>query len=133
MHISQFICRVVFKMGGNRNKKRQLTLLLLLRRRIYADDGKNNPRRFWKRISFEERTQKGEYHTLVKEMMLFDHEYYFKMFRMTPITFENLLVTVGPFLIRDNRRGDAVNPSERLCITLRYLVTGASFITLSGS
>ena len=120
-------------MVGNRNKKRKLIVLLLLRRRIYADDGKNNPRWFWKRKILEERTQKGEYHTLVKEMVLFDHEYFFKMFRMTPTTFEDLLAKIGPFLIRDNRRGDAVNPFERLWVTLRYLVTGDSFDTISGS
>ena len=65
--------------------------------------------------------------------MIFDHEYFFKMFRMTPTQYEDLLAKVGPFLIRDNRRGDAINPSDQLCVTLRYLVTGDSFVTTSGS
>jgi len=120
-------------MVGSKRKKRKLILLLLLWRRICADDARKNSKRPWKRIIFEERAQKGEYHTLVRETMLFDHEYFFMMFRMTPAKFEDLLAKVGPSLIRDNRRGDAISSSERLCVTLRYLVTGDSFVTISGS
>ena len=65
-----------------------------------------------------------EYHTLVKETMLFDQEYFSRMFRMTPSKFEALLKLVGPKITLDNTRLEVINPSERLCVTLRYLVTG---------
>ena len=45
-------------------------------------------KRFWMRRIYLERQQKGEFHLLVREMMLFDHEYFFKCFRMTPSTYE---------------------------------------------
>ena len=61
------------------------------------------------------------------------HEYFFMMIRMTPAKCEELLAKVGPSLIQDNRQGDSIKSSERLCVTLRYLVTGDSFVTISGS
>ena len=74
--------------------------------------------------NIQERKQKGEYHTLVKETMLFDQEYLSRMFRMIPSKFEALLKLVGPKITLDNTRREVINPSERLCVTLRYLVTG---------
>ena len=86
-------------MVGSKRKKRKLTLLPLLWRRICADAAKKNSKRPWKRIIFQERAQKGEYHTLVRETMLFDYEYFFMMFQMTPAKFEDLLAKVGPSLM----------------------------------
>ena len=37
-------------------------------------------KRFWMRRIYLERQQKGEFHLVVREMMLFDHEYFFKCF-----------------------------------------------------
>ena len=62
-------------------------------------------------------------HNLVKET-IFDQEYFSRMFRMTPSNFEALLKLVGPKITLDNTRREVINPSERLCVTLRYLVTG---------
>ena len=61
---------------------------------------------------FRERKQKGEYHTLVKETMLFDQEYISRMFRMTPSKFEALILKlVGPKITLDNTRLEVINPS----------------------
>ena len=45
---------------------------------------------------FEEREKKGEFHTLIADMKLFDHEYFYKQFRMTPQKLEELLSWIGP-------------------------------------
>ena len=39
---------------------------------------KNKRKRLWVKETFEERQSKGESHVLVKEMKLFDHEFFFK-------------------------------------------------------
>ena len=101
--------------------RRKLLLLIILRRRCEQRRNKRKAR-FWIRQIFRERKQKGEYHTLVKETMLFDQEYFSRMFRMTPSKFEALLKLVGPKITLDNTRREVINPSERLCVTLRYLM-----------
>ena len=40
---------------------------------------------------FRERKFKGEFHTLIQDLKLFDLEYFFKQFRMTPTKLEELL------------------------------------------
>ena len=47
-------------------------------------------KRFWVRILFLERATR-EYEMLVKDLLLFDHEYFFGCFRMDPTKFEQLL------------------------------------------
>ena len=78
----------------------------------------------WVRKLFAERRSRGEYYILVKDLMLFDHFYFFRMFRMNPSRFEELLSWVAPFIVKSSRSRDVATPSERLCITLRYLSTG---------
>ena len=45
----------------------------------------------WIRKLFEEREQKGEFNMLVQDMKLFDSEWFFRYFRVSPKTFEQLL------------------------------------------
>ena len=45
----------------------------------------------WVRKLFQERKQKGEFNILIKDMKLFDSEWFFRYFRMSPTTFEHLL------------------------------------------
>ena len=49
---------------------------------------------------------------------------------MMPAKFEELLGFVVPKISRRNARREAINPSERLSVTLRYLVTGNAFATV---
>ena len=113
--------------------RRRLLMLILLRRRLARGNERRRLRRFWVRQIFRERKEKGEYHTLVKETMLFDHEYFFRMFRMSPTKYETLLQWLAPFLVRSNVRREAIGPGERLCVTLRFLVTGDAFATIAHS
>ena len=87
-----------------------------------------------------ERHSKREFHVLVKELKLFDHEFFFKQFRMTPEKLENLLTMVAPWIsmvapriMKRSLRREAIGPRERLCVTLRYLASGDSRGTIAAS
>ena len=108
--------------------KKKLTILKLLelkrKKRI----------RFRVRKVYEERLEKGEFHLLVRDLRLHDHEYFFRCFRMSPSTFEELLSLVGPKISKENTvMRDSVGPGERLAVTLRYLVTGDAQCTIAAS
>ena len=106
------------------NKRKLLLLMLLVRRRKRA---RRRQRRVWVRKIFQKRSTIGEYHALIAEMRLGDHESFYKYFHMTPQRFSHLLSLVGPLITRqDTTFRQAISPGERLAITLRYLVTGDS-------
>ena len=70
--------------------KRRVLLLLILRIRLLSRKKKTKKRRFWVRKIFTDRKQKSEFYTLVQYLELFDSEYFFKQFRMTPRKLEEL-------------------------------------------
>ena len=76
-------------------RMRRLIVLTMLRRRLGGQNEKYK-KRFWIRRIYQERILKGEFHLLIKEMIVFDHEYFFRCFRMVPKTFEKLLSWVSP-------------------------------------
>lgn len=82
---------------------------------------------------FQERRSKGLYAVLIKDLMLFDHEYFFKAFRMSPTRFEELLSWIAPFISKSSHFRDVTGPSERLCITLWYLTSGDSQLSLASN
>ena len=82
---------------------------------------------------FTERKQKGEFYTLVQDLKLFESEYFFKQFRMTPRKLEELLGWVAPRILKSNVKREAISPEERLCVTLRYVVTGDAHVTIVAS
>ena len=111
------------------NRRRQLLLLLLLCRHRRR---RRRQKRMWVRKIFQSRSKKGEFHALIAEMTLVDHESFYKYFHMTPQRFSQLLSCVGPFIKRQNTRlCEAIPPDERLALTLRYLVTGDSIFNRS--
>ena len=59
------------------NNRRRLFLLILLRRRLRKQKYK---KRFWVRNILQKRKEKGEYHTLIQEAMLYDKEFFFVCF-----------------------------------------------------
>ena len=73
--------------------RRQALLLVLVRPEL------KNVRKRWRKRKrdfgwgeyLRERKTKGEFHTLVADMKLFDHEYFHKQFRMSPTKVEELL------------------------------------------
>ncbi len=92
-----------------------------------------NKKRFWVRKIFAQRKEKGEYNNLVREMRLYDHEFFFKMFRMSPSQLEELTILVAPLIVKESVHREAIPPQERLCVTLRYLASGNSHVSLAAS
>ena len=45
----------------------------------------------WVRKLFRERKTKEAFNLFIKDMQLFDHEYFFKFFRMKPTKYKHLL------------------------------------------
>ena len=110
---------------------RRTKLLLLLKRRL---EGKQKYKKaVWVRKIFRERKQKGEFHLLINELRIHDHEYFFKYFRMSPSKYEELLQLVGPHITKSSKKREAIGPSERLSVALRYIITGDAQITIAQS
>ena len=70
---------------------------------------------------------------MVQDLKLFDSEYFFKQFRMTPGKLEELLGWVAPRILKSNVKREAISPEERLCVTLRYVVTRDAHVTIAVS
>ena len=107
----------------------KLLLLLLQKRRqiIMKSTSKSKRRRFWVRDMLKRRQQYSQYHSLIKELELFEREYLFKYLRMSPERFEHMLQIVSPFIKKKHCRSrDPLSPAERLVIALRNLATGDS-------
>lgn len=85
----------------------------------------------WVRQLFLDRKSKGEFHLLVKDLRLFDSEYFWKYYRMTNIQYEELLHWVAPYITKSSQKREAIGPSERLSAALKYLVTGDMQTTIA--
>ena len=64
---------------------------------------------------------------------MFDQEYFFSHFRMTPQKFKELLGLLGHAIAKDAAKREPTGRQERLCVTLRYLVTGDAQSTIASS
>ena len=71
---------------------------------------KKKQRKFWVRPIFRERKLKGEFHTLIQDLKLFDSEYFFKQFRMTPTKLEELLSWVALKIKKSSVRRELIGP-----------------------
>ena len=88
-----------------REKALLLALLVSKKRKLNKKQEfymKIRTHRIWVRKILLERRWKGEYHTLIKELILFDHELFYKQFRMSPGRFEELLRLVGPSITKSS-------------------------------
>ena len=98
---------------------RRTKLLLLLKRR--SERRKKYAKSVWVRKIFQQRKQQGEFHLLINELRIHDHEYFFKYFRMSPSKYEDLLRLVGPYITKSSKRREAIGPSEPFAFILYYL------------
>ncbi|XP_057296241.1 uncharacterized protein LOC130625195 [Hydractinia symbiolongicarpus] len=57
----------------------------------------------------------------------------FSILAMTTTKLEELLSYVAPVIMKSSMRREAITPSERLCVTLRYLVIGDAQSTIADS
>ena len=114
-------------------RRRSIRFKLLYFLYILQKKKEKTKKRFWVRQIYRDRKEKGEFALLVRQAKLVDHEIFYRMFRMSPTKFDELLSIVGPKLRRDSRRREPIGPQERLAVALRFLTTGDSFITISNS
>lgn len=73
-------------------------------------------RRMWVRNIFCDRNQYGFFHTTYQSLKNEDHEMFFKTFRMSVPTLNNLLENIRPRLERTLR--EPIDPECRLAVTL---------------
>ena len=91
-------------------------------------------KRHWVRKVYRDRQEKGEFHMVVRDLRLHDHEYFFTCFSMSPSTFEELISFDAPIIVKKSMvMRDPIGPSERLPVTLRYLVTRDAQCTIAAS
>ena len=106
--------------------------LAVIRRR----QKRKTQRKMWVRGIFAQRQERGEYHTLLQEMRLTDNQSHFRYLRMSKQRFDRLLALVGPLISRRAYFSEVracITPAERLALTVRYLATGNSQVSLSFS
>lgn len=89
-------------------------------------------RRFWVRQCILRRNQLGTSNTLLKELALEDKEGHRNHLRMFEEKFNELLFRVQDRIVKtDTVMRQALSPKLKLQVTLRYLSTGDSFLTLA--
>ena len=123
----------------NMVRKGQIQLLNLRRRLRFSLNNRKsirkrmqNKQRFWVRRAFSENEQNGEYLLLVKEMILYDSEYFSQCIRITPPTYEQLLLPIAPLIMKEsNKMRESISRSKRIAITLQYYVTGDAQSTIA--
>lgn len=107
-----------------------LLMTLLFRRRRLRRERKVS-RRMWVRDMFKLRKKKGAFENLVQEMRTSDREAHFRFFRMSPERFDHLLSLVSPLISKeDTNFRKSISAGERLALTLRFLASGDSQISL---
>ena len=115
------------------DEEEETLLLCLLLHHHRCRKAKRRPRQVWVREIHQRRTEQGEYHQLLQEMRLHDSDSHFRYLKMSKATFDQLLAKVGPLLVRRRYSSvvrPSISPGERLALTLRYLATGNSQISL---
>ena len=120
-------------------------LLLFLQNKLLLDDAlaalliyeawerksKGKKRAFWTRSWFLRRAELGQYHTLMRELEVEDLKGFKNYVRVDPQFFHELLQRVGPVIERrDTYWRESLPAGMRLAITLRYLATGNSYMSL---
>ncbi|KAB0805116.1 hypothetical protein PPYR_02086 [Photinus pyralis] len=89
--------------------------------------------RKWVHPILKHRKIEGEHWTLFKNLLKYDDKFY-QYFRMPQYNFFDLLKSIGPDLHKQNSCfREAISPTERLAVCLRFLATGDSFRTIATS
>ena len=88
-------------------------------------------RRFWVKPWLLERDVYGQYTFLMMELQLKDVVAFRNYVRMSPDFFWALLDRLGPRIAKQNTNWrEAISPGCRLALTLRFLATGDSYMSL---
>ncbi|KAK7457296.1 hypothetical protein BaRGS_00039238 [Batillaria attramentaria] len=99
---------------------------------VLAQQRQSTNRSTWVRPWLARRLLHGAYSQLLQEFFREDPRETKRFLRMSQENFRELLEMVGPVIKKqDTRMRKAIEPGERLAITLRYLASGDSFVSLS--
>lgn len=113
------------------NRDDELLLLLLLRRRrqhLQRLHLRAAPR-WWIRPFITLRHEQGAHDNLVQELR-HDQELFFNFHRVTPDQFDDLLQRIEPHISKENFIRESIPPALRLPLTLRYIASGDSMVSL---
>lgn len=94
-----------------------------------------NSTRFEKKKLFEKRNKEGSYEILVKRHLLDNDSMFVTYFRLSPYLFHKVIdlirndIGVSPVILGGPTKY-RISPEQKLCIALRYLVTGDSQTSL---
>ncbi|XP_077257583.1 uncharacterized protein LOC143894819 isoform X2 [Temnothorax americanus] len=72
----------------------------------------------------------GFYHAIFPVIIL-EEARFRNYFRMTPTQFKELLILIAPFIMKQRVIREPISAAERLCLTLRFLASGDSMISMS--
>ena len=96
---------------------------------------RQRPRRrhnMWVRPWLLQREEKGAYHNIMGELYATDIPGFTNFMRMTPEVFEMIKTRLEPRLARQATNYRApISVGEKLALTIRYMATGESYISLS--
>ncbi|KAJ8881465.1 hypothetical protein PR048_017946 [Dryococelus australis] len=107
-----------------------VVLMLILRRRRKRRKYKQTVRTIHVNTYLSERIEKGIFDTSYEDLRL-DDDKFFRYFRMSKLSFDELLVCVpDKFRKVDSTMRKAIPREEKLAVTLRYLGTGTSMSEL---
>lgn len=100
---------------------------------LQQEQTRTSGRSVWVREIFteEQRLLQGVSTNLIKEMRRSDTKKFANFLRMSPDTFDKLLAIVEPLIRKQNVVRNSIEPKLRLEITLRYLASGDSMVSLS--
>ena len=102
-----------------------IILLSVLRRRRRRKRLRKTRRTCWTRQWIKRRQKLGAFHALVRELSDEDPKGFKNFLRMDQLSFAELDRLVSPLIKRrDTIMREAISPSERLALTLRFLASG---------
>ena len=91
-------------------------------------------RRFWvvSWLTYEQKMSQGDYHQLLRHLEENDVPAFVRYLRFEPAMFREMEARLHPLLLKeDTNMRRAIQPGERLAITLRFLATGETFRSLA--
>ncbi|XP_018317135.1 uncharacterized protein [Mycetomoellerius zeteki] len=88
-------------------------------------------KQYWVAPYLKDRPEHSFYHVSIPKLTIEDGVRFHNYFRMSATQMEELLLIVGPLLIKETVIREPIQPKERLAITLRYLASGDSMVSMS--
>ncbi|XP_036141722.1 protein ALP1-like [Monomorium pharaonis] len=92
---------------------------------------KYKKKQYWVAPYLKDCQKHSFFHVSISKLTLEDGIRYYNYFRMSATQLEGLLLLVGAQLQKMNVVRECIGPKERLALTLRYLASGDSMISMS--